>query len=59
MAWHDRLTWPLAALSDLQRDVMAMRLAVLQIPARLARIERLLVDLTVEPVADPDETPAA
>ncbi|MBW0088211.1 hypothetical protein I4I73_29020, partial [Pseudonocardia sp. KRD-184] len=40
MAWHDRFTWPLTALSDLQRDLLAVRMAVLQIPTRLTRMEK-------------------
>lgn len=42
MAWHDRITWPWRALSDMQADVAALRLAVLAIPARLTRLERIV-----------------
>lgn len=53
MAWHSRFTWPLEALSDLQRDVMVLRMAVLQLPVRLARIEAQLARIERD-----DETPA-
>ncbi len=43
MTWTDRFTWPLQALSDMQRDVMAMRMTLLQIPARITRMETLLM----------------
>lgn len=45
MTWLDRWSWPREAISDLQRDVFQMRLAVLTLPARLAKIEAAIARL--------------
>lgn len=46
MSWLDRFTWPRAAISNIQVDVLAIRLAVLEIPTRLNRLESTMADVS-------------
>ncbi len=46
MLWLDRFTWPREAISNLQADVMAIRLTVLQIPTQLNRMEKHMADVS-------------
>lgn len=42
MSWLDYLTWPRAAISDLQRDVAFQRLALSEIRTQLKEIKTLM-----------------
>lgn len=43
MSWLDSFLWPREALSNLQADMAAVRLAVLGIPTRFVKLERLIM----------------
>lgn len=43
MSWLDHITWPRRAISDLQADVAAIRLAVRGTPTRFNRLENLIM----------------
>lgn len=46
MSWLDRFTWPREAISDIQRDVVAIRVLLLEIPTRLNRLESAMADVS-------------
>lgn len=42
MSWLDHITWPRRAISNLEADMAAVRMAVLKIPTRLKNLENLM-----------------
>lgn len=46
MSWLDRFTWPREAITNLQGDVTAMCLVLLEIPTCLIRLEKIMTDIS-------------